>query len=244
MKLNSINLFHATLLSGAFLACGGGDKKGSSTIPGISNSDQLTIPKLDQSLCDTGSKRVEQFDLNGDGRPDEWKLYTSVDNNGTSLETITCKQADLDYDGKKDYVITYALTGEVIAEEFDFDFDGRFDSREHFDKKTGKRFLIERDSDFDKKPDIWEKYDANGNKESVRRDRNGDGKPDYWEQYKNGILVAMLFDNDYDSRVDAKEQATGIAPAEETGSTDAVGDETSPPVDEDSAPEAQTGTEE
>lgn len=244
MKLNSINLLQAALIAGSLVACGGGDKNKSSTIPGFANSDQLTVPKVDQSLCDTGSKRVEQFDLNNDGKPDEWKLYSSVENNGTTLETITCKQADLDYDGKKDYVITYALTGEVIAEEFDFDFDGRFDSREHFDKKTGKRYLIERDSDFDKKPDIWEKYDSNGNKESVRRDRNGDGKPDYWEQYKNGILVAMLYDNDYDSRVDAKEQAAGVAPAEDAGPSKVGDGEGSSPVDEDSTSAPPTDAEE
>lgn len=212
------------------VACGGSSKKAATNVAGIGQSDEISIPKVDESLCDVKGKRIENYDLNSDGRPDEWKLYTSTEERGTTLEVLTCKQADLDYDGKKDYVISFALTGEVVAEEFDFDFDGNFDAREHFDKKTGNRYLIERDSDFDKKPDIWEKYDELGNKESVRRDRNGDGKPDYWEQYKDGILVAMLYDNDFDSRVDAKEQAAGIAPPAAATNDTPPADEASPPA--------------
>ncbi|MFH0901991.1 MAG: hypothetical protein V2A73_15280, partial [Pseudomonadota bacterium] len=119
----------------------------------------------------------------------------------------TCKQVDLDHDGRKDYVVHYDDSGAALAEEFDFDFDGRFDSRYHYDRKTGKRYLTEHETGFDNKPDIWKKYDANERIDSIRRDRNGDGRPDYWEQYREGVLEAILFDDDYDGRIDRHEQS-------------------------------------
>jgi len=158
-------------------------------------------------LCSTKDKKVSTFDLNHDNQPDVWKLYATVDESGTKVQVLTCKQVDYDHDGTKDYVATYKGTGELLHEEFDFTFDGKFDAREHYDPKTGKVNLIERDSDHDKKPDIWEKFDKEGLLESVRRDRNADGKPDVWEQYDKGELTAILYDDDYDSKVDRKERA-------------------------------------
>lgn len=220
-----------------FSACGGSSKgKGSTTVAGIDGSDGLSIPRVDATLCDTKGKRVETFDLNHDGVPDVWKMYTTADEGGTSVEILTCKQVDLDRDGKKDYVQTYSRTGEIIAEEFDFTFEGSMDAREHYDKKTGKIYLIERDTDHDNQPDVWEKYDKDGLLESVRRDRNADGKPDLWEQYKSGVLIAILYDDDFDGKVDRKEEVKATAPTSEPA--DDEGDEegdlpTDAPVDED-----------
>lgn len=198
-------------LTALSVACGGSAKKEATTVAGIGESDTLEVPRVDPSLCDTSDKRVATFDLNRDDQPDVWKMYATVEEGGTTLEVMTCKQADLDYDGKKDYVATYTRTGEILAEEFDFTFDSEFDAREHYDPETGRVHLIERDSDHDKQPDVWEKYDADGRLESVRRDRNADGKPDYWEQYEAGVLVAILYDDDYDNRVDRKDQAGDAA---------------------------------
>ena len=41
---------------------------------------------------------------------------------------------------------------------------------------------------------------------------NGDGNPDYWEQYKDGALVAILYDDDYDNKVDRKDEVPGSRP--------------------------------
>ena len=46
----------------------------------------------------------------------------------------------------------------------------------------------------------------------MRRDRNADGNPDYWEQYKDGSLVAILYDDDYDNKVDRREEVPGSRP--------------------------------
>ena len=55
-----------------------------------------------------------------------------------------------------------------------------------------------------------------------QRDENADGEPDYWEQYKDGALVAILYDDDYDKKVDRREEVPGmrpkfVAPEPETG---------------------------
>lgn len=194
-------------------ACGGSSKKSTSEpVAGIDGSDSLSVPRVDPNLCDTKGKKVTTYDLNHDNRPDVWKLFATSNEGGTTVEILTCKQVDLDHDGKKDYVQTFSRTGEILAEEFDFTFEGAMDAREHYDKKTGKIYLIERDSDHDKKPDVWEKYDKEGRIESVRRDRNADGKPDLWEQYKDGELLAILYDDDFDNKVDRKDEVKSVAP--------------------------------
>ena len=215
----------------ALTACGGsGKSKASTNVAGIDDDDSLSVPRVDPKLCDTKGKRVTTFDLNHDNKPDVWKLYATADEGGTTVEILTCKQVDLDRDGKKDYVQTYSRTGEIVAEEFDFTFEGNMDAREHYDKKTGKIYLIERDSDHDQKPDVWEKYDSDGRLESVRRDRNADGIPDLWEQYKSGVLLAILYDDDFDNKVDRKEEVKlpATAQAEPAPADDAEAD----PVDE------------
>lgn len=167
----------------------------------------LTVPQVDASKCDPAGKEVATFDLNRDRQADVWKLFAKVEQKGTTVTVLTCKQVDLDFNGKKDLVVRYAETGAILTEEYDFDFDGSFDARFHYDPQTGKRFLVERNTGFDPKPDMWEKYDAEERLESIRRDRNGDEKPDYWEQYRDGRLEAILYDDDYDGRVDRQERA-------------------------------------
>jgi hypothetical protein len=226
----------AALLVGG--ACGGAKKgvkaDGSAGTIDLGASelgvDDLRVPKVDPALCDTADKEVESFDLNGDGRPNLWKLYKTTIEKGTQLRVLTCKQVDLDRDGRKDYVVHYDDTGAILVEEFDFDFDGRFDARYHYDRRTGKRYLVERTAGFDARPTVWEKFDDHGRIESVRRDRNGDGKPDYWELYRDGVLEAILYDDDHDGRVDRQERlvaAPAAAPA--------------PPADPAPAPGAETG---
>ena len=210
MEIPSIRVALAVVLVSG--GCGGASKEAGTS--GITGSNQKTIPKVDPSLCDTTGKQVQTFDLNQDNVPDVWKLYATVEEDGAKLDVLTCKQVDYDHDGKKDYVAIYNKTGEIVAEEFDFTFDGHFDAREHYDKKGGKIYMVERDLDHNKNPDTWEKYDADGNLESVERDRNGDGKPDLWEQYQRGVLLAILYDDDYDRKVDRKESGrpTGALP--------------------------------
>jgi hypothetical protein len=186
-------------------ACGGGAKEAGSKL--ARGNEDLHIPTVNPELCDPKGKKVALYDLNQDGKPDVWKLMAEKEQKGTTVDILTCKEVDLNHDGKKDYVAQYDEAGNLILEEYDFDFDGHFDARIYFDKKTGKKYLVERMSGFGESPDIWEKYGADEKLETVRRDRNGDGNPDYWEQYQAGQLDKILFDDDFDGKVDRKEEA-------------------------------------
>lgn len=189
----------------AFLACGGSSKK--DTTKGVTKGDtSTTIPKVDPTLCETKGKKIVTFDLNRDEKPDVWKLYKNIKEGGANVEILTCKQVDLDHDGRKDYVVAFNRKGGMIFEKFDFTFDGKFDAFARYDEKTGTLYQVQRDSDFDGKYDITEMYDDNGVLESVRRDRNGDKKPDVWEQFEKGQLVAILYDDDFDGKVDRREE--------------------------------------
>src|SRR5947209_3561500 len=98
--------FFAGILAAA--ACGGSQKETGGEVKQIGASGQpggdLKIPQVDPSLCDTKGKDVQQFDLNRDGKPDVWKLYKTENQKGTTVQVLTCKQVDLDHDGRKDYV--------------------------------------------------------------------------------------------------------------------------------------------
>lgn len=223
----SIRLVAATVIFGV-AACGGGSKKGDTTVAGAVGAsgdtkanDDLRIPKVDPALCDTKGKRQETFDLDGDKRPDVWKIYATTKTPGTTRDVLTCKQVDLDHNGKKDYVARFDESGVILSEEYDFDYDGVFDARVHYDLKTHKKYLVERETGFDKKPDVWEKYDGEERLESVRRDQNLDGKPDTWEHYRAGVLEKIQWDDDFDGIVDRQEEAKAppapAPPAPETG---------------------------
>lgn len=187
-------------------ACAGTQKPATGPV-GTSGNEDLHIPKVNPELCDPKGKKVALYDLNHDGKPDVWKITQERNEHGTTVDVLTCKEVDLNHDGKKDYVAQYDENGNLILEEYDFDFDGHFDARIHFDKKTGKKFLVERMSGFGDTPDVWEKYGPDDKLETVRRDRNADGKPDYFEQYLAGQLDKILYDDDYDGKIDRKEEA-------------------------------------
>ena len=182
-----------------------------STTPKNDAADQ-GIPKVDPTLCDTQGKNVQTYDLNHDNRPDVWRLYKTEDEGGTKVEFMTCKQVDFDHDGRKDWVVAYNRKGTPLYEMADFDYDGKWDMKAVFDAKTGLVAEVERDTDFDGKFDVQEIYDSAGQLSSVRRDRNGDGKPDVWEQYRDGQLIEILYDDNFDGKVDRKEEIPGAHP--------------------------------
>jgi hypothetical protein len=188
------------------------------TTPKNASADQ-GIPKVDPTLCDTQGKNVQTYDLNHDNRPDVWRLYRTEDEGGTKVEFMTCKQVDFDHDSRKDWVVAYNRKGLPLYEMADFDYDGKWDMKAVFDPKTGLVAEVERDTDFDGKFDVKEIYDTGGQLTSVRRDRNTDGQPDQWEQYKDGVLIAILYDDDFDGKVDRREEIPGAHPKVEMPTT-------------------------
>jgi hypothetical protein len=179
-----------------------------------------TIPKVDPTLCDTNGKNVVTYDLNKDNRPDVWRLYKTEDEGGTKIEFLTCKQVDLNRDGKKDWVVAYNRKGNALFERADFDYDGKWDMSAIFDTKSNALAEVERDTNFDGSFDVKEVYDTTGTLASVRRDRNSDGQADQWEQYKDTILLAILYDDDYDGKVDRREEIPGARPKIEMPKTE------------------------
>lgn len=173
------------------------------------NEAGLEVPKVDPTLCETTGKNVVTYDLNKDNKPDVWRLYKTEDEGGTKIEFMTCKQVDFDHDGRKDWVVGYNRKGNPLFEKADFDYNGQFDMSAVFDTKTAKVAEVERDTNFDGSFDVKEMYDTQGTLQSVRRDRNGDSLPDQWEQYKDNILIAILYDDDFDGRVDRRDEIPG-----------------------------------
>lgn len=190
-------------------ACHGSNKD---TTPKNDGSLEASIPKVDPTLCDTSGKNVVTFDLNHDNKPDVWRLYKTEDEGGTKVEFMTCKQVDFDHDGRKDWVEAYNRKGNLLFQKADFDYDGKWDMSAIYDPKTGQKAEVERDTDFDGKFDVKESYDTGGALISVQRDRNNDGKADEWEQYKDGVLIAMLYDDDFDGKVDRRDEIPGAHP--------------------------------
>ena len=183
------------------------------------NTAEMTIPKVDPTLCDTNGKNVVTYDVNHDNRPDVWRLYKTEDEGGTKIEFLTCKQVDNNRDGKKDWVVAYNRKGNPLFERRDLDFDGKWDVNIVYDTKTSTIVEDERDTNFDGAYDAKEYYDTAGGVSSIRHDRNGDGQPDMWEQYKDDILLAILYDDDFDGKVDRREEIPGARPKIELPTT-------------------------
>ena len=196
------------LLSALLLVAACKGKKADTTVKNVADSAGA---KIDGSLCETKSRRVVEFDLNKDGKPDVWRLY-----NG---DVQTCKQVDFDHDGRTDWVEAYDASGRPLYQKADFDYDGKFDMLAVLDANNGEPTEVERDTDFDGKFDVKEIYDTAGALSNIRRDRNGDSQPDQWEQYKNTILVAILYDENFDGRVDRREEIPGATPKVEMPTT-------------------------
>jgi hypothetical protein len=219
-------------------ACKG---KQQDTVP--KNTASLEVPKVDPTLCETAGKNVVTSDLNKDNKPDVWRMYRTEDEGGTKIEFMTCKQVDFNHDGKKDWVVAYNRKGNPIFEKTDFDYDGKFDMSAVFDTKTAHYAEIERDQNNDGRYEVKELYDTGGALTSVRRDRNGDNQPDQWEQYKEQILIAILYDDDFDGRVDRREEIPGATPKIEMPTTmDPMASGTIAPDQAPAAKPAKSGT--
>ena len=235
------------LALGASLLGGCKKNKSEATTPSNAGGD-TQVGKVDATLCETAGKNVVTYDLNRDNRPDVWRLFKTEDQGGTRVDVLTCKQVDFDHDGRKDWVVGYDSKGNVLYEKADFDYDGRFDMSAIYDVKTQKPLEVERDSDFDGKYDLKEEYDASGLLTSVRKDRDGNGDPDVWEQYKDGTLVAILYDDDGDSKVDRREEVPGARPkvempgAEGGTASGTVGPDAAPKGGTTAAPGTGTGS--
>jgi hypothetical protein len=166
--------------------------------------------QFDRSRCDDKGKQVVTADTNGDGKPDIIKLFTVTDQGGQKVQQLACRQVDLNHDGKMDIIYSYGPNGMLMTEDFDLDFDGKFDERVYY--QEGKKVRMERDMDGDGRPDYVEFYEG-GKLVRVERDSNGDGRPDEWQYYENGRLDRIGVDTTGSGRADKWERNPETAEA-------------------------------
>ncbi|HVZ89934.1 MAG TPA: hypothetical protein VHG72_23435, partial [Polyangia bacterium] len=163
-------------------------------------------PNIDRSKCSEGGGRtLVTADTNQDHKADVWKFFQSVDIGGQKTEVLTCKEVDLNHDGKIDLVYYYDDKGVgLIMDEADTDFDGKFDMTRYY--ANGKVVREELDTNFDQRPDVW-RYFEDGKLVRQERDTNNDGKVDEWQYFEGGKLDRIGYDTTGSGKVDRWDRA-------------------------------------
>lgn len=182
------------------LGCSGADEKkdGGAGDGGVKIQ---TAGKMNKGNKPAGVE-VERGDMNADGRPDVWKYSKEVPDPGAPGSTkpvVVKKEADLNFDGKKDVFIEYE-DEIVLHEAFDFDYDGRVDQENFYaESKIREKRVFAPGTN---RVFIW-KYFEEGTLSRVRQDDNGDGIPDRCEEwFKGQRLVRKGRDTNKDGECD------------------------------------------
>jgi hypothetical protein len=168
-----------------------------------------------------GDDLIRTYDLNHDGRPDDWKHFKVVPDLSPDLsnvrkpprEVLLKRELDTNFDGKPDVTTWYDDHGVRTQEAFDLDFDGHPDVINHYEKGVlVRKETFRRTAD---KADGVATYEG-GKKVRVERDTRGRGKVDTWEYFEGGRLSRVGEDVDGDGLVDrwlkAKEGSDEEAP--------------------------------
>ena len=153
----------------------------------------LRALRVDDLRCSVKGQRADQQDLNQDGRADLVSLY------GGDGTTLSCRQADFNFDGRLDAYFHYDEKGVLAREQFDLDYDGRIDIGRTF--RDGKLVLDEQDTNRDGFVDAWRRYDK-GRLLRIETDRDGDGRADMFAYYVAGRVDRIGYDVNGDGRVD------------------------------------------
>ncbi len=167
---------------------------------GVSNVQ--AAPPVDRTRCKSEGKQIVAADTDLDKKADVWKYYVP---NGSGAQVMTCKQVDLNHDGKVDITYYYDDTGtQSVLEEFDLDFDGRNDLTVFY--ANGKKVREELDTNYDNRSDVWKFYEDE-RLVRVERDSDFNGRVDQWEYYENGRLDRIGYDTSGSGRVDKWDRA-------------------------------------
>src|SRR5215831_2865645 len=197
------SIFHAVLVAGALTACGSSQHPGEMALADSSNIP--SAPQVDRTKCSDKGKEVVTADTNQDKKPDVWKFFQKTSQNGQTMDVLTCKQVDLNHDGRLDIVYYYDDKGQqTTLEEFDLDFDGKFDLTVYY--AQGKKVREELDTNYDQKPDLF-KYYEDEKLVRIERDTNNDGKVDEWQYFEGGKLDRIGYDTTGSGRVDRWDRA-------------------------------------
>jgi hypothetical protein len=147
-----------------------------------------------------GDQVIRTYDLNKDGKPDDWKHFRLVPQpDGQNREQLLERELDTNFDGKVDLTTYFDDDGMRVKEIYDLDFDGKPDvinTYEHGVIIRKESFQTHRE-----KPDATAFYEG-GKEVRVERDTHGNGKIDTWEYYEGGKLARIGEDVDGDGLVD------------------------------------------
>jgi hypothetical protein len=108
--------------------------------------------KRPELSCDRqGAERIDVGSWRGSGRPDVARVYKrSAEAGGPAV--LSCREVDLDGDGRKDVVVYYEPDGRKLREEFDQDYDGIADVKSFY--AQGQLVRQELDTNHDGKADV------------------------------------------------------------------------------------------
>jgi hypothetical protein len=154
-------------------------------------------PPIDRTRCKSDGKQVIEADTNLDKKPDVWKYFVT---NAQGTQILTCRQVDLNHDGKVDITYYYDDSGQQPnLDEVDLDFDGRVDLTTYY--VGGRKVREELDTNYDNQPDVWKIYEDD-RLVRIERDSDFNGKVDQWEYYEGGKLDRIGYDTSGSGRVD------------------------------------------
>ncbi len=176
-------------------ACAGSRRKAASR--DAENSNRTAMGNTDDgSKCNVADGRESLTDLNQDGVNDVRRVYRTVGDK----EILVCREADNNFDGKKDIFVFFDESGAIVRDEVDLDFDRKIDVISIY--ANGKVAKQEIDTNSDGFVDRI-RYVKDDLPVRLEGDTNNDGQVDLWEYYEDGILVRIGTDNDGDGRVDS-----------------------------------------
>ncbi|HMJ55808.1 MAG TPA: hypothetical protein VK540_27230 [Polyangiaceae bacterium] len=156
----------------------------------------------DQSRCEfRGRADRDAIETAGPGsvQPNVRRVYQMVGTGESMHKVLICREIDTNFDGIKDIVRTYTEKGESLHEQADTNYDGRIDNIITF--SGGHIVKEELDTNFNGTMDVW-KYYVGGQLSRIQRDTNGDSRADRWEFYNEGKLERAGVDVDFDGHVD------------------------------------------
>src|SRR5690349_3986760 len=103
-SLRTVRLVAGLLgLAAGLAACGSTQPAGSMQANAAGNSNVPAAPNVDRSKCSDKGKQVITADTNQDKKPDVWKFFVMAGD----VQILSCKQVDLNHDGKIDIVYYY-----------------------------------------------------------------------------------------------------------------------------------------
>jgi len=186
---------------------------------------------IEHEACSEGGRKVEQVDVNNDGKPDIKRVYDGAHE--------VCRVSDLNRDGKPDMFEYYDTAGNLRRREADYDDNGIVNAIQIFE--GGKLVRTELDATNQGRIDTWDTYDASGKLVKRERDTTGDGRVDEWWTI-DGEKITVARDKNGDGKPDPDTVVTmgGGSSAPPPAATAADGGALPPPPAPPSAPVASS----